>query len=133
MKRFTHILAVAGIISICVPAQAAFKGTLRSDAPITVEVTSSVSNAGSSAAAVYYLGRTLDVEAVFSVPVGTQHAQELANPGRRVQRVIIEVDLPVGGTGLAKVTQGAVTRFEFFLQNTTDDGSSRFVFDVVDF
>ncbi|MFN2514285.1 MAG: hypothetical protein ABR568_23085, partial [Pyrinomonadaceae bacterium] len=115
----------------CPPAQAEFKGTFRSDTPVTVEVTSSANNAGGAAVAVYYLGRGLDVEAVFSVPAGTAFAQECSKPGSRVKRIIVEVDLPQGGQGLVRVGRGAGDQFEINIINTGDGQTYRFVFDVV--
>jgi hypothetical protein len=127
----TFACAVAMLIWTCPPAQADFKGDLKSDTPVTVEFTSGAGNAGGTHVAVYYLGRGLDVEAVFSVPAGTSFAQECSKPGSRVKRIIVEVDLPVGGEGVVRVSQGAGTQFEIGIINTGNGQTNRFVFGVV--
>jgi hypothetical protein len=68
MNRAISTLAytVAILIWTGTPTQATFKGTLRSDTPVTVEFTAPDANSGGAAVAVYYLdSRGLDVEAVF--------------------------------------------------------------------
>src|SRR5688572_22994957 len=100
MNRLISTLpcAVAILIWTSLPAQAEFRGALRNDIPVMVKVTAFPSNAGNTAVTVYYVGRALDVEGVFSVSPGTVFGQEFAKTGARVTRIIVEVDLPVGGS-----------------------------------
>ena len=127
MRRLICALAVLMLVSS--PAQASFKGTLRGDTPWSVEIITG-ENGGNTAVTVYYLGRTLDIEAIFSVPPGVSFEQDLLKPGGRVRRIIVEVDMPTGGAALVKVTQGIFVH-EDGIQNTEPGGTSRIVFDVV--
>lgn len=133
--RFRSVSTLACTVAVLLwtgtPAQATYKGTLRSDTPFTVQILSSAGNAGDTAVTVYYLGRALDVEAVFSVPAGSEFSQECAKPGERIRRILVEVDPPVGGTGLLKVNQGTTTRYEDPFQVGESGNTLRFVFAVI--
>lgn len=109
-------------------AQRTFAGILRqSDQPISVELVTSATNGGLTAVTVSYLKKR-EVQFDFaSVAAGASgFAVEEERIPRGTKRMIVEVDLPTGGTALLKIRQGVGLQFDFPMAQ-----GSRFVFDVV--
>lgn len=104
-----------------------FKGNLKQGTAVNIEVIAGGGNGGSTAltvAKVVKQDRYSDVDAVTIAP-GTSGSTLLA-VGATAVRLIVQVHLPIGGSALVKVTQGAAVMFEDPITADTD-----FVYDIV--
>lgn len=104
-----------------------FKGTLKWGTPALVEVTASGGNAGGTSvtiAKVVKQDRYTDVDAITAAPgaVGTANVS-ITNA---VQRLIVSIHPPIGGTAQLRVSQGGGNQFEDQI-----NGDIEFVYDLV--
>ncbi len=105
MKRLiaTFACAVAVLIWTCAPAQAEFRGVLRSDQDWVINVDNAATG-GITGITVYFLGKKpQDFE--FTVPIGGRVQYPFEKVGKDVTRIIIEVDSPQGATLTVEVSQ----------------------------
>ena len=127
-KIICTIAAVAMVMWAYTPARAEFITTLKRDTTPTVTV-ANASNAKTSVR-VYYLDRRgVDVILISFVPPGESVVWTLEKIGRATQCVIIEVDVPQGGTSTVTVNNLAPIRMGGADSPIT---TGRLVYDVED-
>ena len=107
-------------------------GSFRLGKPLTVEVVGSPGTGNPTSVTLYYLGKDQEVSAIFPVPVGSGVGEVISEPDGGAKRVILEVDLPTGGSCMVKAHQGENNSFELPVELKGGTNSRRYVFDVVD-
>lgn len=119
------IAALALLLTSCDPAQATYMGTAYSDQPLSLMIQNA--SGDRLAVTVYYLGSRQTVVALESVPAATAMAPgagsfSFPNPGKGVRRIVVEIDVPVGGRIATTINA---------LPSINADGDARYVLDVV--
>src|SRR5262249_26908621 len=112
MKKPTCILtSLAMVITMYLPAHAAFTGTLRGDQDWVLFVSNNANNP--TGVTVYFLDRGVDVELLDTVPPRASLVRTISNAPSRVRLIVIEVDPGFTGSfpGSAQIiiTQGSTT------------------------
>src|SRR5262245_48761157 len=117
-----HLATIAKIQ----PARAEYLGVLPSDRSWVLGITHNPNEFDIPAAVtVYAVGRNVEVIGVITAPSGQTTSQVFPKPGR-ANRIMIEVDLPPGGSGTIFVNGAVPTTFESVRRGDT----FRVVFDV---
>jgi hypothetical protein len=131
MKRMICTLAAfAMLVLVNSPAQAEYTGTLQGDQLWLLEIDSG--SVSTIAVTIFYLGKSLDVGPIVSVPTGTTvQLADLKIP-KGTRRIIIEVDPPgtPGCVAAMRVVQGSIV-YSADICAPSGGESSRFVLDVV--
>ena len=109
MKRFAcAIAALTALLMQPHPVLAVFKGTVRGDLPLTFEIQPANANTNPTDVTITFIdyrGRP-DIEMLtFEVGAGEANIHVVSIP-RGTRRIVMQVDNPVGGTCLFKMTQG---------------------------
>jgi hypothetical protein len=126
IKKLTCALAaLAMLIWICPPAQAEFKGVLKSDQDWVLNVDNSASPASPTAITVYYLSSRRDDIEILRAPAGARIQFPFSAPGRGVRRIIIDVS---PAASHLTIPVEVATPTNSFPQTCV--GESRLVFDV---
>src|SRR5262245_26463857 len=94
LKFSPWIAALMVMIALLQPARADFVGSLPSDLPWMMMITND--SPERTAVTVYYVGRTLEVIDVITVPANQTTSPIFPKPGKS-ERIIIELDPPSGG------------------------------------
>ena len=125
--RFAPWIAVLAVaIALIQPARAEFLGVLPSDRSWVLGVTHNPNEFDLPAAVtVYAVDRTVEVIGVITAPSGQTTSQVFPKPGR-AKRIMIEVDLPPGGSSTIFVNGASPSTCESVRRGDT----FRFVFNV---
>ena len=131
MKRTKKLLCAIATITILVthsnPALAKFAGTLRNDAPWTLEIQSTSGTITATVTFVDSRGRQdLDLFTIQNGAGTTPYSGATIPRGTR--RIIIELDYEAGGLVSIRAQQGTTI---ITADSCCESDSSRFVFDVV--